>query len=551
MSNILNEAKRMKGFKKIIVSISAVCVASALLSGCSTIKQTQEASKAGYDKTNKIMKQVTARQPRSLVSFQDTYYLSNTPFKVNRNVQKLPPVFHQNITYTSTQGEPLNEVLFDITKTSGVDLRLTEDAVNYLLGIDNNKQQSSQKNSGASQEQRLQNITLSLQYDGQLINLIDSIASRFDLYWKYDKATNQVNFYHYETKTFPLDLIPGYTEMKTQIGSSSQTSGINGNASMQTQYDSSQNDPWKASMNTITMMLAKGGSVQVSPSTGFLTVTTTPPSLAKISNYINEVNNAAKKKIAIRIDVYDVSQSHSSNYGLNWNLLYKVTQGSISWNTGNIPNALASPFSSVETATATGSIDHGPFSGSQIIGNALQQLGSTSHITGTTVYTVNGRPAPIQVSRSTAYVKQVSVTTLGTGNSGSSDNNNVEVSATPGTVNTGYSITVTPKIIQGNQVVVNMSVNIASLLALREQKFGPKDAQNTIELPDLRNKAFMEAVPLKSGQTAVLAGFQNNVNDTGTNSVGPESTWLLGGNQATDHEDTITVVVVTPYIVGN
>jgi type IVB pilus formation R64 PilN family outer membrane protein len=270
----------------------------------------------------------------------------------------------------------------------------------------------------------------------------------------------------------------------------------------------------------------------------------------RISNYITEINDTAKKKIAIRIDVYDVSESNTSNYGLNWNLLYKVTQGSFSWNSTKIANALSSPFASVQTGQVAASITHGPFSGSEIIGNALQQLGHTSHITGTTVYTVNGRPAPIQVSRSTAYVKQVSVTTLG-GDSSSGSNNNVEVSATPGTVNTGYSITVTPKIIQGNEVVVNMSVNIASLLALRQQVFGPKDAQNTIELPDTRNKAFMEAVPLRSGQTAVLAGFQNNVNDTGTNSMGPSDLWALGGNQSTDHENTITVVVVTPYIIGN
>jgi type IVB pilus formation R64 PilN family outer membrane protein len=298
------------------------------------------------------------------------------------------------------------------------------------------------------------------------------------------------------------------------------------------------------------MMLAKGGNVQVSPSTGYLTVTTTPPSMDRISNYITEINDTAKKKIAIRIDVYDVSESNTSNYGLNWNLLYKVTQGSFSWNSTKIANALSSPFASVQTGQVAASITHGPFSGSEIIGNALQQFGHTSHITGTTVYTVNGRPAPIQVSRSTAYVKQVSVTTLG-GDSSSGSNNNVEVSATPGTVNTGYSITVTPKIIQGNEVVVNMSVNIASLLALRQQVFGPKDAQNTIELPDTRNKAFMEAVPLRSGQTAVLAGFQNNVNDTGTNSMGPSDLWALGGNQSTDHENTITVVVVTPYIIGN
>ena len=60
----------------------------------------------------------------------------------------------------------------------------------------------------------------------------------------------------------------------------------------------------------------------------------------------------------------------------------------------------------------------------------------------------------------------------------------------------------------------------------------------------------METVTLNPGQTVVLAGFQNTNDQTQVDSMGPASTWALGGNKSALSTQTVTVVVVTPYLVG-
>ncbi|WP_440616376.1 hypothetical protein [Cysteiniphilum sp. 6C5] len=545
---------QMKQTSVAFVAVIAVITGSVVLSGCANIEATQQAAKANFNTAQDIMAQATAKQDNALISYNKQIYIADKGFEVKAPSAQLPKVFSESFTFRSNQKKDLFEILSEIGQSSSVSVRVTQDAQSYmdqlLNGDDKNKASNAQVvpiTSLQPQRKQTRDLKMSLNFQGTLAELLTYVTTHYDLSWRYNHNRGVVDVYHLETRTFALDMLPGTSQTKVKIENASK--GENATQNMSNDFDSGVNDPWKSVLNIIQDIIGKAGSVQSAPASGYVTVTSTPDLINKVQNFINTLNTTARKSIALRVDIYDVETSGSSNYGIDWNAMYKVTKGALSWSTNGIPNPLSDPYSgSVQTATVTGGISSGPFAGSQLIVSALQQMGHTTYVTGTTVYTVNGRPAPIQVSRSTDYVKETSVTSLGTSSIAS---DNVQTSMTPGTISTGYTVDVTPRIIKGNKVLLSLSVNIASLLKMRQVTSGPKDAQSTIELPDLRNKSFMQTVPLTSGQTAVLAGFQNDTNNDGTNSVGPQKYWYLGGKQATNKEHTVTVVIVTPYIIDN
>ncbi|GGF92025.1 MULTISPECIES: hypothetical protein [Cysteiniphilum] len=532
----------MKNLSKLKLSI----LVTVLLSSCANIEQTKKDAEQNYQSGADIFAKANEKQNASLISFDNNIYVATSSYKTKKPQEALPPLFDKKYVYNTGRALTLSEIVTAIAYDTGVNIRISDDAKSYL-GMDDN---SSSDDSNSSKQNKNQDNGTVVYYTGTLKGLFDTISSKYNLWWKYNKNQDSITLFRTETKTFDLDLLTGSQTSESKI--QSNTSTESGDQNTKTSYNYGNYDPWKSTVDTIKSIIKKNGSVDASPTNGTLTVTTTPDIMEYVTSYIEKINEISGKRIAIKVDIYDVSTNNSSSYGLNWDAIYKVTQGSLSWSSTKVPVPLADPFNSstMETATVTGGISSGPFAGSKIIASALQKLGKTSYVTGTIIYTVNGKPSPVKVDRTTAYVKQVSVTNSG-GSSSSSDN--IQTSVTPGTIDTGYSIVITPRIIRNNEVLMNISSNISQLEAMREKQFysGGLTTPNTIELPDLRHKTFMQAVPLHSGQTAVLAGFQNNVNNTGTNSIGPSSTWALGGNQSTNHQQTITVIIVTPYIIDN
>ncbi len=554
MNKIYKTSEKSKLLTQIKGIFVAMIVVSMALSGCANIEATQKAAKDNFNAAKDIINQAHANQDNDLIAYNKQIYITDKGFEVKAPSEQLPKVFSESFTFRSNQKKDLFDILNEIGQSSSISIRVTQDAQVYmdelLNGDDQNKASNAQVapiSSLQPSKKQTRDLKMSLNFQGTLAKLLTYVTTHYDLSWRYNHDRDVVDVYRLETRTFALDMLPGTSQTKVKIENASK--GENATQNMSNDFDSGVNDPWKSVLSIITDIIGKAGSVQAAPATGYVTVTSTPDLINEVQTFIDTLNTTARKSIALRVDIYDVETSNSSNYGIDWNAMYKVTKGALSWSSNGIPNPLSDPYSgSIETATVTGGISSGPFEGSKLVVSALQQMGHTTYVTGTTVYTVNGRPAPIQVNRSTDYVKETSVTALGTG-SVSSDN--IQTSMTPGTISTGYTVDVTPRIIKGNKVLLSLSVNISSLLKMRQVTSGPKDAKSTIELPDLRNKSFMQTVSLTSGQTAVLAGFQNDTNNDGTNSVGSQKYWYLGGKQATNKEHTVTVVIVTPYIIDN
>lgn len=514
-----------------------------LETSCENMIETRNQMNKDISYAEKTMEQSKVKKRSSLISREDNMLVATKSYKLFKEQQKLPAIFDKKFVFNTKSAIPIDELLGQLSTITNISMHLSGDARVYLGYEDKSSEKKVQANKDIT--------SINLTYSGTLRGALDYIANDMNLSWEYKKDINTVEFYRTQTKVFRISMLPGSTTTKTDISSSANVKKGGSQQSFDTSFDYGTYDAWKTVEETIMKILGSDGDAIVSPSTGTITVTAIPSIMRKVERYIKNINQIAKERIAVKVEVYNIITNNSTKLGLNWNAVYKETDGVLSWNS-EVPDVTPDPFGTVLTAMPklTAGFTGGPFEGTQIVAEALQTLGKTSYVTGTTLYTVSGKPAPIQVARTTDYVKQVQMTISGIGGL-------AEASVQPGTINTGYSIVVTPKVLDGNQLLVNIGLNISNLIKLRTFKVSSvqsgssiKQPSQRIELPDVQNKTFMQTVPLQTGQTVVLAGFQETLDRDATNSVGPSWTWwFLGGKTETTKEIRTTVVIVTPYII--
>lgn len=488
-----------------------------------------------------MMAKANKAQSESFVSMSDEPYIQGETIDIEAQ-NHLPEKFQQAFSYHSSQeGVTLEALINRIQKITQAKVILSEGAVEYIHQREN-ADLGADKNKAAIHEMvDINDVIIHTQYEGKLSGFLDYLAFKFGIFWKYDQSRDTIEFFRMQSKTFHVDMLTDTIKTKSKVGNSS--SGVNQSASLETEKEAEYANPWASVIKTIRSIIGKTGEVDENQTLNLITVRTKPFLMRQVAQYLDEINRTARKKVVLRIDVYDVDQKNSSGYGLNWDAIYKATKGSIAWSNPTLGSGVTGISN---YASLAGNISSGPWEGSKLIVKALQSIGKTTHVTGTTLYTVSGRPVPLQVSTTTAYVKKVDVVVTGSGLGA-----NVQQSATPGEYNEGYEIKVLPIVVKGNEVLVDLTVNLTNLVRMDEAKIpvqGSADPQ-VIKLPSIRNKTFIQSVPLKSGQTVMLAGFEDNKDNTQSDSVGPKSTWMLGGSQEALNNTTTTVIVVTPYLI--
>ena len=277
--------------------------------------------------------------------------------------------------------------------------------------------------------------------------------------------------------------------------------------------------------------------------TGMVIVKTTPEKMKEVASFMSAYISRATRSVALKVDIYDVIESSSSSYGMSLNLkLNGLLKTEV--NTSNIPSGLSSTIAS----SSDSGVISGKYNDSNVILNALQSFGKVTSHTTQMAYTVNAVSTALDTGTSMSYVKERNVDTS---TSGTSDL--LEVSLTPGTVDTGFNLKLTPYISPNNDVLLNMSLIMSKLSNLRQVLTGGSDdsAGGYVELPTVNSKSFAYTSRLSSGEGLVIAAFNDDSENQGTASLAGEKLWFLGGNKGTSKEKIITIIIVTPYLVNN
>lgn len=384
-------------------------------------------------------------------------------------------------------------------------------------------------------------------YSGSLTGFMNLVAAYYGVSWKTNGAS--LRFYVLDSKTFRIAALPGDTRLSSSVDSGATTAGSSGGGSSggagatPTQSGTTTNSTgvgfsnlsvWSDIESSVKQMLTARGKAIASPATGTITVTDTPSVLDRVAEYVAEQNKALNRQVSVNVRVLTVDLNEGENYGIQWDLVYQ-----------NL--AAASPYAigfktAATTAEGVGTLllsapttSASRFAGTNAMISALSTQGRVTELTSATVVTLNNQPVPVNIGRRVSYL--ASSSTSQTANVGST------TSLTPGTVSTGFSMTLVPHIIDGKELLLQYSMDLSSLLQMKTISSGG----NTIEAPDVSTSSFIQRVRLDSNDTLIVAGFdQDNLSAVASGVGHPENT--LMGNRNGTTKRSMLVIMIQPTV---
>lgn len=533
-----------------------------IISACSThTPKWQEESKE-YEKANKDYKDMRSGMSPDeirLVEYNSGFYVDKTPIQIIKNKKDLPSVFYKQTDLFTPVPMKFNDFAGEVFKKSNIIIKFidnsvpapqSESGVAAAATASNNIPLNTymppfpiNPNDTAGQSQIQESIVevnntqvegaedIIADYNGDLKGLLDYVAVKKNLKWKYDSTTNKVFFYPFETETFTIFAVAEDIVMDSTI--TTNTSSTNNSKSNDSGSDaSSANEQkitfkqeqkyWEDVSKTVTGMLSTKGRVSLNKTQGKVTITDNDYNISQIKSYIDNLNEDAYKQITIDFKIINLKLDDKRDIGVNMNIIndkLKIGFGAGALTADNAFNTLS---------YANGS-------GDSILLNILDSLGQVRVDTNIAVVTANNMPVPVQVTQNQAYIKERSI------ESGSDTSNPIE-QVTTDTVSQGVTTTITPKAI-GQNVLLNYSMNLG---VIDEIQTAPGDTK--IQLPITSTKTFSQKVTIRNGEAKVLAAFEKTDSKVGSKHPLNPSLWFIGGQETISKQKEIILLVATPYI---
>ncbi len=375
-------------------------------------------------------------------------------------------------------------------------------------------------------------------YKGPISGLLDEVANRFGVWWKYEK--NEIYFYRYTTKTFVLYSLPTNPTLNVTIdvsGEGGDGDGASGNSSIQQQNTVDNIDLWSQIEETLSTMTTGDGTVSINRASGTITVTDTPANIRRISKFINEQNVRLSKQVAISVKVFMVDLGSSDKYGFDLNKLRfggKNGRGSIESisaieNTSGISGGGLSMLISSKDWNIDAAI------------RAISEDSKGKLVTSGTVTTMNNKPAPIQVTRVGYYNKNMSTTSTSTGSDNNDSSTDVE------SYTTGFMMSVLPRILDHGRLMVFFNLTLSE--KVDDEPIQYAFNQPPLMMPVIETRGFTQEIALKSGQTMVLTGYEKLQDAVEKQGTGTADNMLLGGKNESQKGRSVFVIMLTPVVL--
>lgn len=403
-------------------------------------------------------------------------------------------------------------------------------------------------------------LKISMNYSGTVRGALESLASKAG--YVYSVNRNQVYWQAFVTKTFDIAFMPGVADY--QMGKSSSTGSTTGQAaagsgttvtgiiddSAQTQYSNLKGtiSVWKDLEDTIRQLLSPDGRVMVSQATTSVTVRDRPTNLDLVTKFISNLNCNLSKQVLVKVQVLEVTLDSDYNFGINWDVVQRAV--------GNSNFILKANYGTPISITAFGNTQPAIYglqkqtdqTGFTALINALKRQAKVSVVSEPRVVCLNNQVSAIRIVSQKGYLASIQNTTVAGGGSGGSGGT-VTSQITPGTLVTGLTLYILPKIM-GRRVYLQVNADLSNDLGFDTVSSAPAGSNNPnasqIQVPKVTQKQFNQRSVIGSGDTLILAGFRQ-VGNQATAIQLADSQAL--GSRAAVQNSAETIVLITPIIL--
>lgn len=508
-----------------------------LLQGCAMVESQKNVDRV--EKTAVELRDLNLAQATTAAVSRTTKPRLSGEEIVLRSQSMLPERFNQRVTYATHGAQSLSEVFDAISTMSGMPIRSSEivtatqspGAGASLALPQGNAQSSSGTLTGK----------VALEFQGTLRGLLDELAGRNEASWRYSSATNSVEFFRFETRTLSVYLPPGTKTVDATIslngasGSGGGSSGGSGGGSSGGGSATAGNvsvaqtltvNPWTNILGQIQAILSDGqvsssngssgapsagqggqgnqnlsvsgpaGRASATPELGILTVTARPKVVERVASYVESINQRFAQNVLIDIKVYSLTVDKQASVGFSLDSVYKLL------NTNGVSVVGSQPIQPANGTPGRMTISvNNPRSrlyGSELVAQALSQIGNVALQTQGQVLAVNGQPAPFQVANEVNY--------LASSSSSQAANVGTTTSLTPGSRVVGFTANFLPLILGDNRILLQYQLQLSSLTALTQATSG----NASIQTPQISSQSLQQQAFVKDGQSIVLFGFDQN-----------------------------------------
>ncbi len=520
--------------------LSLFLVVVALL-GCNNEKNRNLIDQR-VEKVERVAKEATRPAPPKSydpLTVSDKVWSGNSSTRLRRGIP-LPSKYEGSygVTLISSESLSLGEIGSAIGVQTGLPVRIASGAAGGL----------SEGDSGTGSMEGKMPVS----YEGPLSGLLDLVSGNFGISWRFDGTAIKLS--RFETRVFVVESLPGTQSIKDGIkedtgsGGSSSTSAAAGGS-----YSMSANNPlqqssemnvemkvWDELNQTITSILGGVGSVSLSPSSGTAVVTTTPELMQVVAKFMEEENHRLSQQIAINVEIYTVALSDNADFNVTFTAALKKISSGLDLNITQGVAGLGSAAVSDGASMSMAILDPNKTGQITSVFSALSSIGDTTRVSQFPLTTLNNRTVSRRIGEDVTYVAAISRTVATSTTSES-------VTVTPGTVRDGFSLQLTPRLLQDGRIMLQYSLSLIDLISMLPFETG--DA-GTIQLPQTASRVFVQQAMLKSGSTLILGGYDDEKTSQLSNGVGNAYNYFLGGGSTNEKTRTMMFIVITPQVVS-
>jgi type IVB pilus formation R64 PilN family outer membrane protein len=526
-----------------------VLLIASVMTGCATPLQRETRDRVNTTERTAVDRIAEARaQDEGYYREVDALYVGSDVIDLAMDAERQPAVLDRPVTFNRTDAQTLGQIAEFVSRGYGVSVVVAQDALEHTIKQQTASAQPVMSSMGdtAAQTPLPQALpgSFKLRYSGTLRGLLDAATSMTGNSWR--MRGSSIEIYHLDTRVFAISAfastkkvtrtITNSTGASAESASGSGSSGGTEAKSAQTTDVTTGIDAFQAIETTIKAMVSSEGRVASTGTTGAVTVTDVPLVLDRVAQYVKLLNERMVRQVAVDVVLYSVETTKGENYALNWDLVYKYMNDQTQL---DLVSFGAAPIDS-NSLSATIVDSNSRFNGSKLIFDALSSQGDAAVVSQAPLMTLSGHPVPFQATSSDSYLREVEINQVA--------NVGATTTLTPGTVVTGLAMNVMPLLLDDQSILIEAQIQLSTLNGFRS--VGSNDpTQPRIEVPSIDSRDIMQTVRLRSGQTLLLSGFEQDRLISNSRGVGSADFFGAGGGKNTTKRRTLLVLAITAKAV--
>ncbi|KJK21071.1 hypothetical protein UB46_29295 [Burkholderiaceae bacterium 16] len=381
--------------------------------------------------------------------------------------------------------------------------------------------------------------------EAPLAQILDNIANRLQIQWKYDDQANAIKFYRLVTKSWNLPVSPATNSYSTALsGPTYQSNNSNALSAQQAanavRSEASGLNELNAIKEAADSVLTRVGTINANQATGTITITDTQDAVERADAIIKEQIAILSRMVLLRVQTVQITTTDTGESGVDWNALLTKALAHIP----AFSLSAVSPASLVSSNAGTLGLNimSGAGSGTQAIIRALAEIGRVQTSTELPLSTRNRHAISYNVRNTFSYVSNTTPGVASISGGGS----------TPGIQtaqdSTGLKLVLFPNATSKDSVMLTLSLDQSVLQSLQTFVSGSGSNAQSVQLPNVNGEGSTQEVPIKNGQTLILTGFDRIHSQYDRRTMGDGAPLALGGSLTQSRTRTTTIVLVSAVI---